>query len=305
VLSDPLPDHTALLSTICTSYGVTAERLTFIPRGWVSAGYELRAADAVYFVKLWLTPDDAARAVARLPLVQRLHSAGFRARLPYPVEALDGSLSVPAAGGIAALFPFLPGTTPRRWPRWSDDVLDELGHVLTDLHAVTPSIELPREDFSIAGLVPNDRLSRQQDVVRRLPERFVVSHTDLIGDNLLVGADGRLSALDWDTAMLAPPEQDLALLLHGEQPVDNHALRRVLAVYPRDVPLELDMFAFFTLRRYVADYTARVIRLQEPGLAAAEAAEAREGMVTWGSAQWSRLERTLALVEAVLVERGA
>ena len=71
-------------------------------------------------------------------------------------------------------------------------------------------------------------LTQLQDVVRRLPERFVVCHTDLIGDNLLVGADGRLSALDWDTAILAPPEMDLALLLHAEQPVDDHALRRVL-----------------------------------------------------------------------------
>jgi hypothetical protein len=305
VLSDPLLDRTPLLSAITTSYGITAEQLTFVPRGWASAGYELRTADRVYFLKLWLTPDDAARAAARLPLVQHLHSLGFRARLPYPVEALDGSLSVPAAGGVAALFPFLPGTTPAGWPRWSDDVLDELGHVLTELHAVKPLAALPREDFTIAGLVPHERLAQLQDVVRRLPERFVVCHTDLIGDNLLVGADGRLSALDWDTAMLAPPEQDLALLLHGEQPVDDHSLRRVLAIYPRDVPLELDLFAFFLLRRYVADYSARVTRLRQAGLSVADAAEAREGMITWGSAQWSRLDRTLALVEAALADRGA
>ncbi len=305
MLADPLPNHTALLSTIRTSYGVSANRLTFIPRGWASAGYELRTADRVYFLKLWLTPDDAARAVARFPLVQQLHSLGFRARVPYPVEALDGSLSVPAAGGVVALFPFLPGTTPPGWPRWSDDVLDELGQVLTELHAVTPPVDLPREDFTIAGLVSHERLAQLQDVVRRLPERFVVCHTDLIGDNLLVGADGRLSALDWDTAILAPPEMDLALLLQAEQPVDDHALRRVLAIYPRGVPLELDLFAFFLLRRYVADYSARVTRLQQPGLAAEEAADAREGMVTWGSAQWSRLDRTLALVEAALADRGA
>jgi Ser/Thr protein kinase RdoA (MazF antagonist) len=305
VLADPLPNHTALLSAIRTSYGVTAEQLTFIPRGWASAGYRLRTADRVYFLKLWLTPDDAARAVARFPLVRQLHSLGFRARLPNPVEALDGSFAVPAAGGVVALFPFLPGTTPPGWPRWSDAVLDELGHVLTELHAVTPSVELPREDFTIAGLVPHERLAQLQDVVRRLPERFVVCHTDLIGDNLLVGADGRLSALDWDTAILAPPEMDLALLLQAEQPVDDHALRRVLAIYPRDVPLELDLFAFFLVRRYVEDYSARVTRLQQPGLAAEEAADAREGMVTWGSAQWSRLDRTLGLVEAVLADRGA
>jgi Ser/Thr protein kinase RdoA (MazF antagonist) len=305
VLSDPLPDHTALLSTITTSYGLTAERLTFIPRGWVSAGYELPTADRVYFVKLWLTPDDAARAVARMPLVQQLHATGFRARVPNPLETVDGELCVDTAFGVVALFPFLPGTTPAGWPRWSDSVLDELGRVLTDLHALTPGVDLPREDFAIDGLLPNDRLAELQSVVRRLPQRFVVCHTDLIGDNLLVDSDGRLSALDWDTAKLAPAECDLALLLHGEQPVDDHLLRRVLAIYPRDIPLELDLFAFFLLRRYVADYSARVMRLQEAGLTAEDTADARVGMVTWGSAQWARLDRTLALVQAALADRGA
>ena len=233
-----------------------------------------------------------------------MHETGFRARLPYPIATRDGRLSVPTADGVVALFPFLPGTTPAGWPRWSDDVLDELGRVLTDLHAVTPAVDLPREDFSIAGLVPHDRLAQLQSVVRRLPERFVVCHTDLIGDNLLVGADGRLSALDWDTAMLGPPEHDLALLMHGEQPVDDNALRRVLAVYPRDVPLELDLFAFScsggtsrTTRRGLCGCSRRV--------AAVEVADAREGMVTWGSAQWSRLDRTLALVRAALADRDA
>ncbi|MEI8411163.1 MULTISPECIES: phosphotransferase enzyme family protein [unclassified Kribbella] len=302
MLSEPRVDRAALVDAVRTSYGIAVDSLRFIPVGWASVCYQI---DQRYFLKLWLTPDDAAQAVARLPVVQELHDSGFRARVPYPVATLDGRLSVSAAGGVVALFPFLPGTTPAGWPRWSDDVLDELGRVLTDLHAVTPPLDLPREDFAITGLVPNRRLAQLQSVVRRLPQRLVLCHTDLIGDNLLVDSDGRLSALDWDTAMLAPPECDLALLLQAEQPVDAHALRRVLAIYPADVPLELDLFAFFLLRRYVADCSARVMRLQESGLSAADADEARAGMVTWGSAQWSRLDRTLDLVRSALAERGA
>jgi aminoglycoside phosphotransferase (APT) family kinase protein len=57
----------------------------------------------------------------------------------------------------------------------------------------------------------------------------------------------RLSALDWDGATLAPPERDLAVLLLGEQPVGGNTLNRVLAVYP-EVPLKLDLFAFFRAR---------------------------------------------------------
>jgi Ser/Thr protein kinase RdoA (MazF antagonist) len=302
MLTEPRVDRAALVDAIRTSYGITVDRLRFVPVGWASACYEI---DQRYFFKLWLDPNEAAQAVARMPLVQHLHKIGFRARVPHPLETVDGGLCVTTAFGVVGLFPFLPGTTPVGWPRWSDSVLDELGRVLTDLHAVTLSVDLPREDFALDGLLPNERLAELQDVVRRLPQRFVVCHTDLIGDNLLVDSDGRLSALDWDTAMLAPPECDLALLLHGEQPVDDHLFRRVLAIYPADVPLELELFAFFLLRRYVADYSARVTRLQEAGLSAADADEARAGMVTWGSAQWTRLDRTLALVQAALGERGA
>jgi Ser/Thr protein kinase RdoA (MazF antagonist) len=302
MLAEPRLDRAALIDAVRTSYGIAVDNLRFIPVGWASVCYQV---DQEYFLKLWLTPDDADRAVTRFPLVQHLHQTGFRARVPYPMETVDDELCLDTAFGVVALFPFLPGTTPSGWPRWSDEVLDELGRVLTDLHAVTPSVDLPYEDFSIDGLVPHERLEQLQSVVGRQPQRFVVSHTDLIGDNVLVGADGRLSALDWDTAMLAPPECDLAVLLQARQPVDEHALRRVLAIYPADVPLELDLFAFFLLRRYVADYSARVLRLQQDGLSALDVAEAREGMVTWGSAQWLRLDRTLTLVQAALADRGA
>ena len=70
----PAQPHRPPLHESAPRYGVELpDRLTFIPRGWASAGYEFRTADRVYFLKLWLTDGDAARAVARFPLVQQLH----------------------------------------------------------------------------------------------------------------------------------------------------------------------------------------------------------------------------------------
>jgi aminoglycoside phosphotransferase (APT) family kinase protein len=112
----------------------------------------------------------------------------------------------------------------------------------------------------------------------------------------------RLSALDWDGATVAPPERDLAVLLLGEQPVGGNTLNRVLAVYP-EVPLKLDLFAFFLLRRYVEDYTARVIRLHQQDTLGPDAQEALEGMRLWGSDQWARLDDTLDLVRDALSRR--
>lgn len=312
-----------LLQALGELYGMAFDGLRFIPLGWASAGYSVNAGGEQYFLKLWPGGRGAAGAVARLPLVRELHEVGFRARVPYPVPTSAAELSGSVPAGVVALFPCLPGTTPADWPRWPDTVLDELGRVLADLHSVSLSAVLPREQFSLvvadelrlhlaervvrpqrAALMDQlERLERLQSAVRRLPPRFVVCHTDLAGDNLLVDEHGQLSALDWDNATLAPPEYDLSLLLHGEQPVDGHALRRGLAVYPARVPLSVDLFAFFLLRRYVEDYTARVVRLQHGFPDPADAEEAREGMRTWGSAQWERLDVTLSIVREVLQER--
>ncbi len=326
MLTEPRVNRTVLLEAVRDLYGVPAEELRFIPVGWASAAYEVRASGERYFLKLWPGGRGAAEAVARLPLAQRLHELDFRARVPYPLATTGHQLSATVAGGVVALFPFLPGVTPLDWPRWPDAVLLELGRTLAELHAATPalaSVALPRERFGVsvgdelrfhlsdravrpqrAAIMDQlDRLESLQTLVRREPPPFVVCHTDLLGDNLLLDDHGRLSALDWDEATLAPPERDLAVLLLGEQPVNGNVLRRVLAVYPRDLPLSLDLFAFFLLRRYVEDYTARAVRLHEGDLDALQVDEAHDGLRRWGSAQWERLDETLSIVAGCLRER--
>jgi spectinomycin phosphotransferase len=322
VLVEPRLDHGRLLDSVRELYGMAFESLRFIPRGWVSAGYEVRAGEDRYFLKLWPGGRNAEDAVARLPLVLRLHELAFR--VPYPVATQDGRLSAWVGAGVLALFPFLPGVTPAGWPRWPAAVLDELGRTVAALHAATPDLAsavLPREAFAIPfaddlrlhltdrglkadrGAVMDqlERLEQLRNAVRRLPAQYVVSHADLAGDNILV--DGRqLSLLDWDTAYLATPELDLAMLLHGDQPTDDVAFRRALAVYPRDVPLSEDLFAFYLLRRYLDDYTARVLRLCQDDIDPAEAADARDGLRRWGFGQWVHLDRTLGLVRNGLLE---
>ncbi|MFC9695010.1 phosphotransferase enzyme family protein [Kribbella sp. NPDC056951] len=287
MLAEPAIDRTALLTAIETSYGVSGE-LTFIPLGWGSVCYRLGED---YFVKLWVDAESATNAHIRFPLVKQLHESGFR--VPYAVPTGSGALSITIPDGIVALFPLLPGRSPRDW---SVPMLHQLGQVLARLHAVVPTVALPREEFAVPHEIQRERLLQLQSAVRRLPQQMVVCHTDLHGGNLLVDDSGQLSLLDWEGARLAPPECELALLLQAEQPVDSRALKHVLETYPADVPLHLDQFAFFLLRRYVADYSARAGRLGQPGLTAADEAEAREGMVTWGSLQWEALDRTLDLV---------
>jgi len=295
MLAEPAIDREALLSALKTAYGVAGE-LTFIPLGWGSVCYRL---DHRYFVKLWTEPARATDALDRFPLVNQLHDAGFR--VPYPVATRTGEFSIDIPDGVVALFPLLPGSSP---DKLSVPLLHQLGQVLGRLHSVVPVVDLPREEFAVPHPTQRERLLRLQSAVRRLPQQMVVCHTDLHGGNLLVDDAGQLSLLDWEGARIAPPECDLALLLQREQPVDSRALTHVLETYPADTPLHLDQFAFFLLRRYVADYSARAARLEQAGVRPEDADEARAGMVTWGSAQWEALERTLELVGDALRMRA-
>jgi Ser/Thr protein kinase RdoA (MazF antagonist) len=323
MLTEPRVDRTRLLTDLQLAYGLAIDSLEFVPVGWVAAAYVVRAGDELYFVKLWPGGRGAGDAVGRLPLVRRLHAHGFRARVPYPVPTRSGMLSAAVRAGVVALFPYLSGVTPPNWPSWPKDVLQELGQVVAELHTFAPGDTVPyRERFSVAvadeillhfddrAALPYraqlldqlDRLRSLQQSAGRLARRYVVCHTDLTGDNILVSPDGRLAVLDWDTAHLAPPEQDLALLLHGEQPVEPTAFEAVLEHYPH--PVHLDLLAFFLLRRAVEDFAARLIRLHEPALSAAETTDALDGLDRWGAAQWSHLDDCLALAADAIRRRS-
>jgi len=51
-------------------------------------------------------------------------------------------------------------------------------------------------------------LRRMAEACRAARRPLVLTHGDLTGDNLIVGADGRLHAIDWDYPLLAPVERD-------------------------------------------------------------------------------------------------
>jgi len=312
MLVEPSIDRSALISAVHQHYGLTVTSMEFVPVGWGTIGYRLWAGESQYFLKLW--PREAPEALARLPIVQQLHEHGLR--VPYPLATEDHQLSVRILAGVIALFPFLAGQAPPAWPVCPRPVLEEVGRTIGQLHSL--QLDLPfREEFAVRPrehLRPHlgspvlrpyerelagqlDRLDELRASALAAPGSFVVTHTDLIGNNILVDDEGRISLLDWDDVRLAPPEYDLSLLLHGVQPVDGRAFGIVLEVYPQR-PLRIELFAFFLLRRALDDFTARVVVLCEGDRTPHEIADAREGLELWGAEQWRHLDRRLDLIRA-------
>ena len=84
--------------------------------------------------------------------------------------------------------------------RTRDEIADRVLGVWTEHRAVIERLLRRTEELA--------RRIRDREGLAR-PIRFVPCHADLHVANVLVGADGGLSIVDWDEIVLAPPERDL------------------------------------------------------------------------------------------------
>ena len=78
--------------------------------------------------------------------------------------------------------------------------------------------------------------------VRREPERFVLTHGEPHAGNVFV-VDGRHRLIDWDTALVAPPERDLWVLDPGDGSILED-YRRATGVSARPDVLDLYRLSF-------------------------------------------------------------
>jgi len=268
-----------------------------------------------------------------LRLARALHERNVYPRVAFPLRSCAGALSVAYAGGEFALFPFIDGAAlPAVWPA---ALQEEWARTLAVIHLSTAALAdvLPeRERFALgfaaelqrgldrlASLGPGARpgqrrardlvLSRQREIeaqvarlrrlqrtVRRLDGPFVLCHTDMGSENLLVDAAGGLYVLDWDEATVAPPEHDL----HEARWI---GLERILRTYREAggaAPLHSDHFAFYILRRALSDMTVRVTRILTINATDEEDDDAIFGIEEWGFRQWAALDETLAGIAEAL-----
>jgi len=291
------------------------------------------------FVKLWPnSPIDHAHTARRdtmLHLLRALHEREL-VNVPYPIPTRNGTLWATVAGTPFAVFPLLEGQAlPSTMP---SPLLNAWARTMATLHRATPALAAvlpPRETFDIGfegdlrrslavleriephvrpGLValrdlvlPRRvnifaqlaRLHRLQGIVGRLCSPFVLCHTDMGGDNLLVDPDGKLIVLDWDDATVAPPEHDL----HEARGQDMPRFLDEYAAAGGARPLQLDHFAFYLLRRHLEDMTTRLLRMLKEHTLADEDADAMRGIAAWGFAQWDNLDETLDGIAAALGHR--
>jgi Ser/Thr protein kinase RdoA (MazF antagonist) len=232
-----------------------------------------------------------------VPLTYELHTKGILPRVPHPLLTVDGQLCMRFGPYWLVLDNYIEGMTIG-FGNMPDPVLPKLARLVGILHRSTQQLTLRNpfvDDFGIPFkaellqildrlpeissdatqsaqelrdlLLPQrasvlthlQRLESLGAMARECGRRVVVCHTDLHGGNLIVDGQGQLYIVDWENAILAPPEHDLFMFADddrfGEIFVPNYE-----AEYG---PMDLDgeHLSFYTYRRVLEDLTAYFARI--------------------------------------------
>lgn len=288
-----LPDE-KIIACLRDDYGLRAAQIAFLPLGndVNTAVYRVDADDGMpYFLKLRSGAfDEATVAIPRF-----LRDQGI-AQIIAPIETNAGRLWADVGDFAAILSPFVAGHNGFE-VNLSDHHWIELGVALKGIHtaSVPPSIarHIPRETYSphwrdiarafqteaeiaaYADPVASEfvaflRSKREtiSDLIARA-ERFgdalcarsleqVLCHADIHAGNVLIGADGALYIVDWDTLTFAPKEHDLMFIGAGIGDDIWHDPREEALFYRGYGEAEIDSMAlaYYRYERIVQDIAA-------------------------------------------------
>jgi spectinomycin phosphotransferase len=145
------------------------------------------------------------------------------------------------------------------------------------------------------------RLQHLRDLAKVRDSDEVLCHTDIWGSNLLRSDDGTLHLLDWNGALLGPPEHDLFMFAGTEFfPADRFGwfLDRYEAAFRR-MRLNADTFGFYSYRRNLEDLASFVDSIAE-GRTEAMGPDATLGVVADLLAELPRLDGRIRHVTDVL-----
>jgi spectinomycin phosphotransferase len=288
VLTKPDISDDAVVSVL-SGFGLRHSEASFLPSGDAnSAVYRVTTDDRARYV-LKSRCGDFDEIAATVPAY--LHSRGFL-RVMAPIRTAANELWIRAHGFDWMLYPFFDGKnafeSPLSRAQWI-----ALGETIQEVHTIILPSKLarrvPRESYSprnrtivkaldsqldrrsfddpagaqLAAFCMSHRgevqavVERAEELAQKMHQQaasFVLCHSDLHAGNVLVGADGQLTIVDWDNPVLAAKERDLMLVGGGVGGSWNDSRERewFFAGYR---PAEIDSLAiaFYRYERIVVD----------------------------------------------------
>lgn len=295
-----------------------------------------------FFLKLWSDQRQARllrqRLAVNLPLTRELFVQGLVTNLSYPIPTCTGSLSSEFGRYDLALFRYIDGRPAPGYSAEENSILhQQIAGTMARLHHAAPLLRspLPQRSAFETGFAADLRrgldaldnvrsyarpglarlrellLPRRKDLLHQLAavenlagpaqrnaRTLVLCHTDMGGNNLLVDPDGQVYVLDWDELILAPPEHDL----HEYRGPGFSAFLEMYFRAGGIRALDAHQFRFYLLRRYLADLTDWMIRIEEENSDPAQDANDLKGIKTYCLARLEQFEVEMAEIETALRE---
>lgn len=311
MLTPPAVSHTQIAACLHEFFGLTLAHAEFLPLGADidTAVYRIAATDGVpYFLKLrWGHPQRFAVAVPAF-----LHHGLGIAAVMAPILSAENRLQVEAEGFQWALYPFVEGSSgferALSATQWTT-----FGAALSEVHHATLPAELladiPQETYSprwrerarvlsahVLRGAGGDAMAHQltafwrsrQSEIDTLIERAeslgqiaatsdaprVLCHADIHAGNVLLGVDGGLFIVDWDTLLLAPKERDLMFVGGGVGGVWNDADEEA-GFYRGYGSADIDhrLLSYYRYERIVVDIVELADQILDPAAGAEDRAQ--------------------------------
>jgi len=232
-----------VLNALKHIYGSNITTSTFIPVGEESYTFLITLNDGnQYFVK-YCDKQNIIKFIDKVNALL-LEFKSFDFVVP-PIET-DGQTSFNDENGKMSVYPYIEGSVISMGnEKFDKKLVDTLTEILASIHSVKPKVlaDFPKENFendyiqrleqiltgknngkldrkSVALLENNEKLIRsmiekQNQVASNYKQKrpeLVLTHGDVTGLNIIVTNEGNIKLVDWDGAMLAPPERDLNFL---------------------------------------------------------------------------------------------
>jgi spectinomycin phosphotransferase len=281
----------------------------------------------------------ASRLDFYLTLMRDLYDRELFRNLACPLRTRLGELRTIFGDRPLVLFHYIEGETLWEKLPYSETLLASLARLVARLHKNTPEIRLAipfQEKFEIpfeaeleSGLEILNKLTSRATPGKKalcellLPHReailgylarlnslgrlarlgapeMVLCHTDLNQANLIQDLRGDLFILDWEGAMLAPPEHDLFIFAGGSFP-------SFLEIYEGElglVDLDADRFGFYFYRRNLEDLTDFVVRILYENNDDEQDQNDLVGIQQDCISGWSHLETDMRVVKTQLDQRN-
>lgn len=233
-----------VLDVLKQTFGFDVVTSTFIPVGEESYAFSVVLNNGnKYFVKYC----DKQNIIKSIDMVNNLLLQLKHFDFVVPPFEINGKTSFEVGKGKIYIYPYIEGLVVHMGNKKFDKKLvDTLTEILVNIHSANPQIlaDLPKEEFennygqrleqilvdknnnkldqkaalllenyeeSIRSIIKNQNQVASEYKQKNLG--FVLTHGDVTGLNIIVTNQGNIKLVDWDGAMLTPPERDLNFLL--------------------------------------------------------------------------------------------